>query len=417
MTYSPLRDDNITFQVRAIDAAGNVDPTPAERIFTVQRPGTSLQITNGPEDRSTIDADSVTFEWTTDGATPVDSYCQFRGPNGWVELFNSCSSPKTYQLTEDGCYLFNVFVEDATGNSTSMERQFLVDTSTPSDPGRIYFSGEIGSGESEIWSINPDGTGQTNLTNTGVMEQIPSVSPDGSKVVYRLYADEGPTGLFKMDPDGSDKVQLTFGTGAMDASWSPDGTKIAYGDIWDGNIYVMDADGSNVRKVTNFSGVGNYGAMPQWTPDGESLTYIRGSAQAPYIPGCGRTAGIEAVDLDGTNTRMLVDAQGSGIVTNEAFSPGGKMLYVKSAVSNCDVRHLYTANADGSGETAIAAVDGHSDWSPDGSQIVFTRFQQVNGAQRAVFYTMNADGSNQAPLLTLSSTINAIPDWGASPPS
>jgi hypothetical protein len=130
MTYSPLRDDNITFQVRAIDAAGNVDPTPAETIFTVQRPGPSLQITNGPGDRSTIDADSVTFEWTTDGATPVDSYCQFRSPSGWVELFNSCSSPKTYQLTEDGGYLFNVFVEDATGNSTSMERQFIVDTSS-----------------------------------------------------------------------------------------------------------------------------------------------------------------------------------------------------------------------------------------------------------------------------------------------
>jgi hypothetical protein len=130
MTYSPLRDDNITFQVRATDAAGNVDPTPAERIFTVQRPGPSLQITNGPEDRTTIDADSVTFEWTTDGATPVDSYCQFRSPSGWVELFNSCSSPKTYQLSEDGPYWFNVFVEDATGNSTNMRRDFTVDTSS-----------------------------------------------------------------------------------------------------------------------------------------------------------------------------------------------------------------------------------------------------------------------------------------------
>jgi hypothetical protein len=130
VTYSPLRDDNIYFYVRAIDIAGNVDPTPDQRIFTVQRPGPSLQITNGPEDRSTIDADSVTFEWTTDGATPVDSYCQFRSPSGWVELFNPCSSPKTYQLTEDGGYLFNVFVEDAAGNSTSMERLFIVDTSS-----------------------------------------------------------------------------------------------------------------------------------------------------------------------------------------------------------------------------------------------------------------------------------------------
>jgi hypothetical protein len=129
MTYSPLRDDNITFQVRAIDAAGNVDLTPAERIFTVQRPGPSLQITNGPAEGSTINAGSVTFEWTSDGATPVDSYCQLHGPSGFIELFDSCSSPETYQLTEDGFYWFNVFVEDATGNSTNMRRDFAVDTS------------------------------------------------------------------------------------------------------------------------------------------------------------------------------------------------------------------------------------------------------------------------------------------------
>jgi hypothetical protein len=131
MTYSPLRDDNIYFYVRAIDAAGNVDPTPDQRLFTVQRPGPSLQITNGPADRSTINADSVTFEWTTDGVTPVDSYCYFRVSNTWIEFFSPCSSPKTYQLAEDGFYSFNVLVEDATGNITGLDRSFLVDNHPP----------------------------------------------------------------------------------------------------------------------------------------------------------------------------------------------------------------------------------------------------------------------------------------------
>jgi large repetitive protein len=131
MTYSPLRDDNITFKVRAIDAAGNADPTPAERIFTVQRPGPGLQITNGPAEGSTINASSVTFEWATDGVAPVDSYCQFRNQNGWIVFFESCSSPRTYQLPEDGFYAFNVMVEDATGNITNAERSYSVNNHPP----------------------------------------------------------------------------------------------------------------------------------------------------------------------------------------------------------------------------------------------------------------------------------------------
>ena len=131
MTYSPLRDDNITFKVRAIDAAGNVDPTPAERVFTPQRPGPSAEITNGPAEDSTITGNSVTFEWTTDGVTPVDSYCYFRRSSTWIEFFTRCSSPRTYQLTEDGFYSFNVLIEDATGNITAVERNFAVNNHPP----------------------------------------------------------------------------------------------------------------------------------------------------------------------------------------------------------------------------------------------------------------------------------------------
>jgi large repetitive protein len=132
MTYSPLRDDTITFRVRAIDGAGNVDLTPAERLFYARREGPSIQITSGPEDRSTVNTDSVTFEWTTDGVTPFDSRCSLRDPDGvWIVYFSPCSSPKTYQLTEDGAYHFGVFVEDATGNHNGLGTSFLVDNYPP----------------------------------------------------------------------------------------------------------------------------------------------------------------------------------------------------------------------------------------------------------------------------------------------
>jgi hypothetical protein len=395
MTYSPLRDDNITFQVRAIDAASNVDPTPAERIFTVQRPGPSLQITNGPEDGSTINADSVTFEWTTDGATPVDSYCQFRSPSGWVELFNSCSSPKTYQLTEDGPYWFHVFVEDATGNSTNMERQFTIDTSTPPelDPDRIVFSTTRFDGTYQLATMNPDGSDVQPIPSTAgpPQEFAPAISPDRRSIAYVTDANE----LGVVNVDGTNSILLPPPPAGADRGfpdWSPDGQTIIYRQVYPegSGSAIMRYPGEEV--VIDLPG---YDLIAAW---GSNNRIVWANSQQ----------GILSANPDGSDVVVLDSAV--GFVNEPEVSPDGtKVVYSNNG-------DIWTMDTNGSNKRNLTQdfnpLGGLPAWSPDGSQITFMAEQDI--------WVMNADGAN---IHNVTNTppgplgVDAYPDWGVSPPS
>ena len=74
-----------------------------------------------------------------------------------------------------------------------------------------------------------------------------------------------------MTPDGKTRIQLTQNADS-EASWSPDGKHIVFISYRDGNgqIYVMNADGSNQIRLTN--GTDNYG-QPAWSPDGKKIAF------------------------------------------------------------------------------------------------------------------------------------------------
>jgi TolB protein len=121
--------------------------------------------------------------------------------------------------------------------------------------------------------INADGTGATNIAEGG----DPDWSPDGTRIVFARSRPGDPAAdLYVMNPDGSNQVRLTFGSGPTPdltyryPSWSPDGTKIAFAraDLSTGgpyDIYTMNADGSNVARLTTTSGRDTF---PDWSPDG-----------------------------------------------------------------------------------------------------------------------------------------------------
>ncbi len=97
-----------------------------------------------------------------------------------------------------------------------------------------------------IYVVNSDGSGLTQLTNTG--ERIPAWSPDGQHIVFV----GGPTNneIYVMNADGSNVTYLTNGFHAI---WSPDSMRIAFDTKRDGNweIYIINADGSNPVNITN----------------------------------------------------------------------------------------------------------------------------------------------------------------------
>lgn len=133
-------------------------------------------------------------------------------------------------------------------------------------------------GNEDIWVMNADGTGQTNLTNNAATDTFPNFSPDGSKIVFssNRKAADGTTDseIYVMNATGgSDLVSLTNNR-ALDESpvFSPDGNKIAFTSTrnadpndttTDKEIWVMNADGSGPKPLTNNS---VEDSKPDWGP-------------------------------------------------------------------------------------------------------------------------------------------------------
>jgi serine/threonine-protein kinase len=117
----------------------------------------------------------------------------------------------------------------------------------------VYASDETG--DSEIWIMNGDGTNPQRLTNRpNRVDLYPSVSPDGTKIVFSSQIPDGNEGtIWIMDIDGGNLDQLTS-TAALNniPSWCPAGDRIVYVSNIEGNdnIYIMNADGSGVTPLT-----------------------------------------------------------------------------------------------------------------------------------------------------------------------
>jgi hypothetical protein len=123
--YSALADGNHLFEVRATDAAGNTDQTPAQRSFAIDAGAPQTQIDSGPSGTSSNPNPSFAFS-----ASEAGSSFQCRLDSG---TWSACSSPKAYSALADGNHLFEVRATDAAGNTdqTPAQRSFAIDRVAP----------------------------------------------------------------------------------------------------------------------------------------------------------------------------------------------------------------------------------------------------------------------------------------------
>lgn len=173
-------------------------------------------------------------------------------------------------------------------------------------------------GTRDIYKIKTNGDGKARLTKNSRSNYTPSFSPDGSKIAFVSSRDGKNYEIFVMKSDGSKQTNLTkHPSHEACPSWSPDGKQIAFlsvrGDFL--NLFVMDADGSDLRNVTNnqlnktnqfvqtVSSVDEMSYMygTSWSPDGKSIVFVqnKNGKQKLYTINVDGSALSEVVETSG----------------------------------------------------------------------------------------------------------------------
>jgi Tol biopolymer transport system component len=186
---------------------------------------------------------------------------------------------------------FDIWVMDADGsNLTQVTR--TGDATSPAwhpDGSQIVYQRNIPGRFFEVYKINIDGTGETNLAPTLVEDSLPFWSPDGTVIVYSSRREDPAADVHTMDSFGNNIVNLTRNPNIEDSwpNWSPDGSQIAFHSRRDDplgeEIYRMNADGTNVVKLTNNPGPvqRSFDIFPAYSPDGSRIVWNSGRANGP----------------------------------------------------------------------------------------------------------------------------------------
>ena len=181
--------------------------------------------------------------------------------------------------------------------------------------------------ESDIWKIDADSGKQVRLTKALGYDTRPVFSPDGTRIAFASNRDNDfkyNFDIWVMNVDGSSAQRLTdYAEYDADPTWSPDGKRIAFTRAMPErkfDILVINADGSHLFNLTNTSDY-NEGA-PAWSPDGRRIAF------ASNRDSQGSNSSIWIMDADGSNLRMVTAAVGHS--TEPAWTPDSRRLVFQS---------------------------------------------------------------------------------------
>ncbi|MFC1726653.1 TolB family protein [candidate division KSB1 bacterium] len=251
---------------------------------------------------------------------------------------------------------------------------------------------------SQLYTMKPDGTNETQITFNSYHSRYPSWSPIGDKIAFCARAGEGDWDIFIINNNGSSQTRITYYSSTDEVPyWSPDGSQIAFSSyMYPSSIrdlYKININGTNLIKLTLSNCVD---CNPCWSPDGSTIAF--GSDRDGLNQ-------IFRMNTDGTDITKLTNLQASCHYPRYSHD-GQKILFLTRKDNYYDINVM---NSDGTGLTRL--TDNYFDntlpsWSPDDSKIAFSTNRDGNYE----IYFMNSDGSDQTRI-TFNTYGDYAPSW------
>jgi Tol biopolymer transport system component len=198
--------------------------------------------------------------------------------------------------------------------------------------------------------VNVDGSGFQRLTSTPDNDYNPSWSPDGKKILFSR-GEAGVNDIYVMNADGSSPTKIADVADDYYPRWSPDGAKIAFTvSTPNGSaIYTMKPDGSERQAIT---GLGVYWA-PAWSHDSKKIAFIGAGANA------GGATDIYIMDADGSDITQVTS--GPAYDLDPSFVTNTKLVYSSQRGTSLDI---YSINTDGTNDQPLTTNPGY-DYKPN----------------------------------------------------
>lgn len=180
-------------------------------------------------------------------------------------------------------------------------------------------------GNSEIYVMNPNGSGQVNLTRHRDHDYSPVWSPTGRQILFASERGGNTSDLYVMDADGSD-VRPVFRKRVRRShpTWSPDGEEIAYYRVDGGEvaIYTASIKGGAEKRIA-------IGMHPAWSPDGSEIAFMSAETLLPINDGFGGVQiakpRIEMINVR-TDAKKRISPEGFVLLFNPTWTPDGTRL-------------------------------------------------------------------------------------------